>query len=158
MIWPQPVVQLSKAGTCSTNLGSDLIIYASILWEKAAQVAKRLHSLQLFITDRNDRIVRGAAYMPLAEASLGFLLCWWWGHAALPKSLRMLCSMSLVWAISVQSSAKSSSRRSIKDTLVRAFRRWRLKIPPSLLNLIITIVTVLEGILEHCREDDTKEQ
>ena len=49
----------------------------------------------------------------------------------------MLCSSSSVCAISAQSSPKSSSRRSSKDTLVRAFRRWRLKIPPLLLNLII---------------------
>ena len=61
MIWPQSVVQPSKAGTGLTNSGSDLIIYASILWEKAAQVAELLHSLQLFIADLNDRIARGPA-------------------------------------------------------------------------------------------------
>ena len=43
--------------------------------KKAAQVAKCLHSLQLFITDLNDWIMRAAAYIVSAEASLGFLLC-----------------------------------------------------------------------------------
>ena len=117
MIWPQSVVQPSRAGTCFANSGSDLIIYASILWEKAAQVAELQHNLQLFIADLNDRIARWAAWFRLKH-HFGFFYA--------------------DGEVSAQSSAKSSSCRSSKDTLVRAFRHWRLKIQPSLLNLIIT--------------------
>ena len=60
MIWLQSLVQPSKAGTSFTNSGSDLVIYASILWEKAVQVAEFLHSLQLFTSDLIDRIAREA--------------------------------------------------------------------------------------------------
>ena len=67
--------------------------------------------------------------------------------------------MSLVCTISVQSSAKSSSRRSIKDTFSPSFSTLEIEdTAVASESDHITIVAVPEGILEHCREDDTKEQ